>query len=122
MLKGDQIPAVAAPWHALRSSRISRWGHLRSRRSEKGEPFVAILRRFEMERLEADGRAAPDEDEQKYSMGLTARCSEVRVDEDTGEVRVTRFLGVYDCGRIINPKTASSQCRGGITMGIGMAL
>jgi len=76
-----------------------------------------------MERLEADGRAAPDEDAQKYSMGsFGALFCEVRIDEDAGEVRVTRFLGVYDCGRIINPKTASSQCRGGITMGIGMAL
>jgi xanthine dehydrogenase YagR molybdenum-binding subunit len=90
---------------------------------KKGEPFAAILRRFEMDRLEADGRAAPDEDAQKYSMGsYGALFCEVRVDEDTGEVRVTRFLGVYDCGRIINPKTASSQWRGGITMGIGMAL
>ena len=44
------------------------------------------------------------------------------MDEDTGEVRVTRFLGVFDCGRVINPKTAGSQFRGGIVMGIGMAL
>jgi len=28
----------------------------------------------------------------------------------------------FDTGRILNPKTASSQFRGGIIMGIGMAL
>ncbi len=32
------------------------------------------------------------------------------------------MLGSYDCGRIINPKTAISQFRGGIIMGIGLAL
>ena len=37
-------------------------------------------------------------------------------------VRVSRFLGSVDCGRILNPKTAASQFRGGIIMGLGMAL
>ena len=40
----------------------------------------------------------------------------------TGEVRVSRFLGSFDCGRILNPKTAASQFRGGIIMGLGLAL
>ncbi|MEO8937957.1 MAG: molybdopterin cofactor-binding domain-containing protein, partial [Burkholderiaceae bacterium] len=40
----------------------------------------------------------------------------------TGEVRVSRFLGYFDCGRILNAKTASSQFRGGIVMGLGFAL
>ena len=35
---------------------------------------------------------------------------------------MSRWLGSFDCGRIINPKTATSQFRGGIIMGIGMAL
>ena len=35
---------------------------------------------------------------------------------------VSPALGVFDCGTIINPKTAVSQWRGGITMGLGMAL
>ncbi|WP_214106928.1 xanthine dehydrogenase family protein molybdopterin-binding subunit [Acrocarpospora catenulata] len=51
-----------------------------------------------------------------------AQFCEVRVDADTGEVRVTRWLGVFDVGRVINAKTAASQLRGGIVMGIGMAL
>ena len=44
------------------------------------------------------------------------------MDSDTGEVRITRWLGVFDVGKVINPKTAASQMRGGIVMGIGMAL
>jgi xanthine dehydrogenase YagR molybdenum-binding subunit len=51
-----------------------------------------------------------------------AHFCEVAVDEDTGEVRVTRWVAVFDVGRVINPKTAVSQLRGGIVMGIGAAL
>jgi xanthine dehydrogenase YagR molybdenum-binding subunit len=47
---------------------------------------------------------------------------EVRVSSITGETRVSRFLGSFDCGRIINAKTAKSQFRGGIIMGLGLAL
>ena len=55
-----------------------------------------------------------------YSFG--AQFAEVRVAEDTGEVRVPRLLGVFDAGRIINPKTARSQLLGGMTQGLSMAL
>nr|WP_246401512.1 xanthine dehydrogenase family protein molybdopterin-binding subunit [Jiangella mangrovi] len=51
-----------------------------------------------------------------------AQLCEVRVDADTGEVRVTRWVGAYDIGRVINAKTAASQIRGGVVMGIGLAL
>jgi xanthine dehydrogenase YagR molybdenum-binding subunit len=51
-----------------------------------------------------------------------AQFAEVHVDADTAEVRVTRLLGVFAAGRIINPKTARSQLIGGMTMGLGMAL
>ena len=56
----------------------------------------------------------------KHAFG--AQFVEVRVDADTGEVRVPRMLGVFACGRIINPKTARSQFIGGMTMGVSMAL
>jgi xanthine dehydrogenase YagR molybdenum-binding subunit len=51
-----------------------------------------------------------------------AHFAEVLVDVDTGEVRVPRLVGVFGCGRIINPKTARSQFIGGMTMGVSMAL
>jgi xanthine dehydrogenase YagR molybdenum-binding subunit len=51
-----------------------------------------------------------------------AQFCEVRVDADTGEIRVSRWLGVFDVGTVINARTAASQLRGGIIMGIGMAL
>jgi xanthine dehydrogenase YagR molybdenum-binding subunit len=51
-----------------------------------------------------------------------AMFCEVRVSAITGEIQVSRFLGSFDCGRIMNSKTASSQLRGGIVMGLGLAL
>ncbi len=51
-----------------------------------------------------------------------AQFAEVRVDPDFGTVRVTRFVGAFGAGRIMNLKTARSQMIGGIVMGIGMAL
>lgn len=51
-----------------------------------------------------------------------AQFCEIRVHEETGEARVSRWLGSFDCGRILNPKTVASQFRGGVIMGIGMAL
>jgi xanthine dehydrogenase YagR molybdenum-binding subunit len=60
---------------------------------------------------------------QQYSMhSYAAQFCEVRVNEVTGEIRIARWLGSFDTGRIVNPKTAASQFRGGIVMGLGLAL
>lgn len=46
----------------------------------------------------------------------------VEVDPDTGEVEITRYLTVDDCGRVINPLLVDGQVHGGIAQGIGQAL
>jgi xanthine dehydrogenase YagR molybdenum-binding subunit len=51
-----------------------------------------------------------------------AQFAEVRVDPGTGEVRVSRLLGVFAAGHIIDETLARSQLVGGMTMGLGMAL
>jgi xanthine dehydrogenase YagR molybdenum-binding subunit len=48
--------------------------------------------------------------------------AEVRVDETTGETRVTRLAGAFDVGRVLNAKTARSQATGGMIWGLGTAL
>jgi xanthine dehydrogenase YagR molybdenum-binding subunit len=70
----------------------------------------------------ADTTEEIENDEQLARHAFGAQFCEVRVDVDSGEVRVPRMLGVFAAGRIINPKTARSQFIGGMTMGIGMAL
>ena len=70
-----------------------------------------------------DVEERPGEEEERYeSQAFGAQFAEVEVDSDTGEVRVTRFVGAFDGGRILNAKTAQSQFIGGIVWGIGMAL
>ncbi|WP_291426825.1 xanthine dehydrogenase family protein molybdopterin-binding subunit [Deinococcus sp.] len=56
----------------------------------------------------------------RHSFG--AHFAEVKASRVTGEVRVTRMLGIYAAGKIINPRTANSQLIGGMTMGISAAL
>jgi xanthine dehydrogenase YagR molybdenum-binding subunit len=71
----------------------------------------------------AEASAAPGDEANRYSFhSFGAQFVEVRVDEALGRVRVSRALGVFDCGKILNPKTARSQMLGGIVFGIGMAL
>ncbi|OYY91322.1 MAG: xanthine dehydrogenase [Sphingomonas sp. 28-66-16] len=48
--------------------------------------------------------------------------TEVAVNAYTGETRVRRMTGVFAFGRVLNEKTARSQCYGGMTWGIGSAL
>ena len=51
-----------------------------------------------------------------------AHYAEVAVNATTGETRVRRLLTVGAAGRILNEKTATSQCYGGQIWGIGYAL
>ncbi|MBV9375045.1 MAG: molybdopterin-dependent oxidoreductase, partial [Alphaproteobacteria bacterium] len=46
----------------------------------------------------------------------------IRVDADTGQVAVERFLVAYDVGRSINPMLVEGQLIGGFTQGLGGAL
>ena len=95
------------------------------RKGEKssGETYAEILRGANQDAVEVEGESGPPIEMMKYSMAsYGAQFCEVRVHEETGEVRVSRWLCALDGGRIVNLKTATSQLRGGIIMGIGMAL
>jgi xanthine dehydrogenase YagR molybdenum-binding subunit len=87
------------------------------------ETYADILRRAGREEIVVEASAPPPLETQHWSMhSHGAMFCEARVNTVTGEVRVSRFLGSFDCGRIMNAKTASSQFRGGIVMGLGLAL
>ena len=87
------------------------------------ESYVSILARAGREELTCEASAPAPLEVMKYSMhSYGAQFCEVRVSAVTGEARVSRFLGSFDCGRILNARTAASQFRGGIIMGLGLAL
>jgi CO/xanthine dehydrogenase Mo-binding subunit len=53
---------------------------------------------------------------------FAAHYVQVEVDAELGSLRVVKYVAAHDSGRIVNPLTAASQVRGGVTMGLGMAL
>ncbi|MDB5096789.1 MAG: acylaldehyde oxidase [Cyanobacteria bacterium RYN_339] len=88
-----------------------------------GETMQSVLARAQKPHLEAERSSKPGEETQHYGMhAWGAQFAEVRVDAELGMVRVTRLVGAFAGGRILNPKTARSQLLGGMVMGIGMAL
>ena len=73
--------------------------------------------------LEATGHVKPGKQEKETTQaGFGAHFAEVAVNVVTGETRVRRMLGSFAAGRVLNAKTARSQCLGGMTFGIGAAL
>jgi xanthine dehydrogenase YagR molybdenum-binding subunit len=86
--------------------------------------YAELLARNGLRSLAANGDYDPVEEVNgpKAIFSFSAVFAEVRVDPDLGLVRLSRVVGAYDAGRIINPKTARSQAIGGIIWGAGQAL
>lgn len=91
--------------------------------SSRFESYQSILQRAGREELVCEAEAPAPAEMEAFSMhSYGAQFCEVRVSTLTGETRVSRFLGSFDAGQILNPKMATSQFKGGIIMGIGLAL
>ncbi len=60
--------------------------------------------------------------ENKTVNPFAAQFCEVEVNTRTGEVKVLRFLGAHDSGRVMDRLTYDNQVFGGITMGIGFGM
>ena len=106
------------------------------------DTFVDLLARARMDAMEAHGiyfplntteadlaitragttRTLGPNGPEKHVFTYGANFVEVRVHRFGKRVEVTRALGVYGAGRILNPKMAHSQAIGGIAFGIGFAL
>jgi xanthine dehydrogenase YagR molybdenum-binding subunit len=48
--------------------------------------------------------------------------AEVKVDPDLGQIRVTRLVGAFAAGRVVNPRLVRSQIYGGMIWGMSFAL
>jgi CO/xanthine dehydrogenase Mo-binding subunit len=53
---------------------------------------------------------------------FNAQAAEVKVDKETGTVRIVRFVQAQDVGVAINPMAVEGQIEGGAVQGIGRAL
>ncbi|GAA3794612.1 xanthine dehydrogenase family protein molybdopterin-binding subunit [Qipengyuania pelagi] len=93
---------------------------LRDGAVEGGRSLVELL---DGEELSEEGHYEPgDIADSHTASGFGAFFAQVRVNRFTGETRVDRMLGAFGFGRVLNEKTARSQCLGGITWSIGAAL
>jgi xanthine dehydrogenase YagR molybdenum-binding subunit len=86
--------------------------------------FSDILGRAGRAVIEGKGQAGADQAKQKqYAMHAHgAVFAEVRVDPDLGQARVSRLVGAFAAGRIINPRLVRSQLLGGMIWGVSFAL
>ncbi|PSL43678.1 xanthine dehydrogenase molybdenum binding subunit apoprotein [Saccharothrix carnea] len=100
------------------SSGITSWGSTVVAAAE------AFREEFGADPAEGDeaGAEMPEGSDEYAMHAFGAQFAEVRVRVDTGEVRVSRLLGVFAVGRVVNPRLARSQLVGGMTMGLSMAL
>ena len=82
-----------------------------------------LFARANQDRIQAQFNSEPNtEEREKFSFfSYGAVFVEVQVDP-FGQVRVKRAVGVYDMGRMINPRLARSQILGGMLFGFSTAL
>ena len=90
----------------------------------RSESYSDILQRAGLAQIEASGKGAADPAAQStYAMHAHgAVFAEVKVDPDLGQVRVSRMVGAFAAGRIINPRMVQSQIFGGMIWGMSFAL
>ena len=104
---------------------IARGGRLFRRDDEsRSESYSDILGRAGRAIIEGEGNSATDQAAQSnYAMHAHgAVFAEVKVDSDLGQMRVTRVIGAFAAGRIINPRLVRSQLCGGMIWGVSFAL
>ncbi len=92
--------------------------------ASKSDSYARIVSANAPGGVEGRADSTPDPDgPKKHSMfAFGAQFAEVRVDALTGMIRVSRMVGAFASGRILNRKTATSQYIGGMTWAISMAL
>ena len=90
----------------------------------RSEAYADILARAGEKEVVGTAKSARDpklaESYALYSHG--AVFAEVTIDPDLGQIRVTRLVGAFAAGRIINPRLVRSQYFGGMIWGTSFAL
>jgi xanthine dehydrogenase YagR molybdenum-binding subunit len=115
----------ASPLHGLGAGDVTIDGgnFVSAANPRKKESLAALMARHGQNEVSATADAKPGDEQDRYSMyAFGAQFAEVRVDMDLGEIQVSRMVGAFAAGRILNTKTARSQLMGGMVWGIGMAL
>ncbi|MBW4598027.1 MAG: xanthine dehydrogenase family protein molybdopterin-binding subunit [Calothrix sp. FI2-JRJ7] len=113
MMSASMAPAIMAACQEV----------LKQAKAKTAQEAFALLEKSGGAAFEATASSKPGEESKKFAFqSWGAHFCEVAIDETIGRLRVTRWLSVMDIGRVINAKTAASQVRGGVIMGISHAL
>jgi xanthine dehydrogenase YagR molybdenum-binding subunit len=115
---GSQMTASLTPAVKLACEEV-----LKQAESRNGQQAFEKLKQSGRAAFEATASSAPGEEAKQFAFqSWGAHFCEVMVDEEIGRLNITRWVSVMNVGRVMNTKTAASQIRGGIIMGIGGAL
>lgn len=116
---GSQMTATLVPAVMIACEEV-----LKTAQAKNAEEAFANLRQSQQAAFEATGTSGPNEDSGKQwaFQSWGAHFCEVSIDEEIGRLQVTRWNSVMNIGKVMNAKTAASQVRGGVIMGIGQAL
>jgi xanthine dehydrogenase YagR molybdenum-binding subunit len=104
---------------------IARDGRLLRRDDEsRGESYADILSRAGRTAIEGRGQGAADSAAQEHFAmhAHGAVFAEAKVDPDLGQMRISRLVGAFAAGRVINPRLVRSQYFGGMIWGVSFAL
>jgi xanthine dehydrogenase YagR molybdenum-binding subunit len=104
---------------------VARDGRLFRRDDDsRGERYGDILARAGLSEIDGQGTSAADPAARSnYAMHAHgAVFAEVKVDPELGQIRVTRLVGAFAAGRVINPRLVQSQYFGGMIWGVSFAL
>jgi CO/xanthine dehydrogenase Mo-binding subunit len=133
-LRDRMLPAVAdllgterADDLVFASGRVSIPGTDRSvslpevvRECERRGISTSHLATFRAETGEFDPRTGQGKTFPDYTYGTHA--VDVAVDQETGLVKILRYVACHDVGRAINPQRVEGQIQGGVAQGVGYAL
>ena len=115
-IQDGEVIARGAPQKKISVSDVAgaatyNYGELISGSSTALKPYAAVD--------DATGKVDIDP---HSAISYAACVADVEVDDETGEVTVTRLVQVYDVGRAINPTLVEGQIEGGAMMGLGLGL
>lgn len=100
----------------------ARAGRLWRNDDERSEAYEDILARAGLDLVRGEGTGARQGEPDRAMFSHGAVFAEVLVDPDLCQVRVSRLVGAFAAGRIVNPRLARSQLLGGMVWGVGAAL
>ena len=106
-LEGGRVAISGTPDRAIGLGELARLAN----------PLRGAVRPGTEPGLEATAYFGPD----RGSTASGVHAMEVEVDPETAMVRITRYVVVHDCGRVINPLIVEGQIQGGVAHGIGNA-